>query len=208
MAIITISRQFGAGGRTLGNMISEKLNYNLVDEDIIEQVAQEAKVSPSWVKSIENEAGGTLLRYISGLGPFRKNYVDRLSEHKKGYIDGHIYVELLHKIITRMAEEGDIVIIGRGGQYILKNHPQAVHILMMSDMEHRISFMEKQYNLSRKQATLVVEKQSKRRKNLYRYFGREDYDDPTLYHIVLNMSKLSMDAASDVVRDLVNATKS
>lgn len=203
MAIITISRQFGAGGRTLGNMISEKLGYSLVDEDIIERVAQEARVSPNWVKSIENEAGGTLLRYISGMGPFRKSYVDRLSDHRKGYIDGHIYVDLLHKIIGQMADDGDTVIIGRGGQYILKDHPDAVHLLLVADVEHRIDFMEKQYNLSRKQATLVVEKQSKRRKNLYRYFGREDYDDPSLYHLVLNMSKLDMEMASDVARDLV-----
>lgn len=205
MAIITISRQFGAGGRTLGKTISEKTGYNLVDEDIIEKVAQEAKVSPNWVKSIENEAGGTLLRYISGMGPFRKNYVDRLSEHKKGYIDGHIYVDLLHKIIGNMAKEGNMVIIGRGGQYILKEHPDAVHVLLIADLDYRVSFMEKNYNLSKKQATLVVEKQSKRRKNLYRYFGREDYDNPALYHIVLNMNKLDMDTASDVVRDLVKA---
>ncbi len=206
MAIITISRQFGAGGRTLGNLLSEKLGYSLFDEDIIEKVAQEARVSPNWVKSIENEAGGTLLRYISGMGPFRKSYVDRLSDHRKGYIDGHIYVDLLHKIIGQMADDNNMVIIGRGGQYILKDHPDAIHLLMIADLEDRVAFMERHYNLSRKQATLVVEKQSSRRKNLYRYFGREDYDDPALYHIVLNMSKFDMETASDVVRDVVAST--
>ncbi len=200
MATITISRQFGAGGRTLGNLISEKLGYTLVDEDIIERVAHEARVSPNWVKSIENEAGGTLLRYISGMGPFRKNYVDRISEHGKGYIDERIYVNLLHKIIGRMAEDGDMVIIGRGGQYILKDHPNAVHILMLADLAHRITFLEKQYGLSRKQAALVVEKQDKRRRNLYRCFGREDYDDPNLYHFVFNMNKLDIDTASEMVK--------
>ncbi len=205
MAVVTISREFGAGGRILGKHIAEALNYILVDEDIIEQVAQEAKVSSNWVKSIENEAGGTLLRYISGLGPFRKSYVERLAEHKKGYIDGHIYVELLHKIITQIAEGGNAVIIGRGGQYILKNHPETVHLMLVADLEHRIHFMETQYNLSRKQAAFVVDKQSKRRKNLYRYFGREDYDLPVHYHMILNMSKLSMEKAAEMVRHFIES---
>ncbi len=205
MAVVTISREFGAGGRTLGKHIAEALNYTLVDEDIIEQVAQEAKVSSNWVKSIENEAGGTLMRYISGLGLFRKSYVDRLSEHKKGFIDGHIYIELLHKIITQIAEGGNAVIIGRGGQYILKNHPETVHLMLVADLEHRIQFMETHYNLSRKQAAFVVDKQGKRRKNLYRYFGREDYDLSLHYHLILNMSKLSMEKAAETARHFVES---
>ncbi len=205
MAIITISRQFGAGGRTLGNRVAEDLNYSLVDEDIIERVAQEANVSTTWVKSIENEAGGLLLRYISGLGPFRKSYVDRLSEHKRGYIDGHIYVQLLTKIIGQIGEEGNVVIIGRGGQYILHDNPDARHLLLVADHPDRVGFMEKNYNLSTKQATIVVDKQGKRRANLYKYFGKVDYNKPGLYHLVLNMSKLSMAQAVASVRGLVSA---
>ncbi len=208
MATITISREFGAGGQTLGRHIADELGYTLVDEDLIERLAQEANVSPNWVRSIENEAGGRLLRYISGLGPFRKSYVERVTEQRKGYIDGHIYVDLLQKIITSIAEEGNSVIVGRGGQYILWNHPDAIHLQMVADLEDRIRFMEKNYNLSRKQAALVVDKQSKRRKNLYRYFGREDYDSPKLYHLVLNMSKLNMDDATRAVAGLVAAPPS
>ncbi len=205
MAIITISREFGAGGRTLGTRVAEALGYNLVDEDIIERVAREANVSPNWVKSIEREAGGRLLRYISGLGPFRKPYLERLTEKQGGYIDGHIYVQLLHKIITQIAEEGNAIIIGRGGQYILRDFPDTFHLLLVADYPNRVRFMEKNYNLSNRQATIIVDKQSKRRMNLYRYFGREDYDQPTLYHLVLNTSKISIDEGVAVASGLVKA---
>jgi len=60
MSVITISRQFGAGGKTLGEMVSEKLNYTFVDNDIIQMVAKQAKVSTNWVESIEKEAGGAM----------------------------------------------------------------------------------------------------------------------------------------------------
>lgn len=203
MAVITISRQFGAGGKTTGEKIADKLGYTMVDEDIIERIAQKVNVSPNWVKSIEKEAGGPLLRFISGLGPFRKSYVDRVAEIKDGYIDGHIYVNLLDEIIKELADEGDCVIIGRGGQYILKEHPHTWHLLLVADYDDRVKFMEKHYHLSRKQATLIVDRQGKRRKNLYRYFGKEDYDLPYLYHLILNMSRMSLEKAVQQVCNLV-----
>ncbi|QTA86239.1 AAA family ATPase [Desulfonema magnum] len=199
MSVITISRQFGAGGRTLGTLVAEKLGYSLVDEDIIEKVAQKARVSPNWVKSVEKEAGGRLLKYISGLGPFRKNYLERIGEHKRGYIDGHIYVDLLHEIIKELAHEGDCVIIGRGGQYILKDYEDVWHVLLIADLDHRVKFMEEHYELSSRQAALIVDKHGKRRKNLYRYFHKEDYDQPYLYHIVLNMGRLTIEKAANQV---------
>ena len=203
MAVITISRQFGAGGKTLGGHIAEKLGYTLIDEVLIEQVATEANVSPDWVKSFEREAGSNLLRYISGIQSFKKSYyVERLTE-QQGCIEGHIYVKLLHKIISRIAKEGDVVIIGRGGQYILQNQKDVYHVLMMAEMEKRVKFMETHYDLSPRQASTIVNKQSKARVNLYRYFGKKDYDSPSPYHIVLNMSKISMEKASDCVCKLI-----
>ena len=86
---------------------------------------------------------------------------------KGGYLDEVIYVELLNKIITSFAKEGNVVILGRGGQYILKDLEDTYHILMVADKADRIKFIEKQYNLSRIRATFVVNRQEKRRFNLY-----------------------------------------
>ncbi|MDY7036568.1 MAG: cytidylate kinase family protein, partial [Thermodesulfobacteriota bacterium] len=60
MAVITISRQFGAGGKTLGEMIAKELNYRFLDETIIQEISKKAKVSKDWVKSVERTAGSTL----------------------------------------------------------------------------------------------------------------------------------------------------
>ena len=201
MTVITISRQFGAGGKTLGEKVSEKLGYVFVDDQIIQAIALEAKVSHTWVETLEREVGSILAKFKTGIG--RKSFSDRIVE-KGGYLDEVIYVELLHKIITSFAREGNVVILGRGGQYILKDIADTYHILLVADKAHRVEFIEEQYKLSKMRATFVVNRQEKRRFNLYHKFGKEDYDQPGLYHLVLNMSKLSLEIASGQICSLVN----
>lgn len=205
MSVITIARQFGAGGKTLGSRVAEKLGYVLIDEEIVEMVALEANVSPDWVDSIAKETGseGFLRRMMSKLGPFRKGYVEVAMEKNPGYLDGNLYISLLHRVVPQIASQDNVVIIGRGGQYILADRPDTFHFLMIADLEHRIAFMMRHYNLDRKQAQLIVEKQSKRRLSLYRYFSRTDYDQPDLYHMVFNMNKIELDEAVQTVCHLV-----
>lgn len=201
MAVITISRQFGAGGKTLGTLIAKKLNYTLVDEVIIEKIAEKAKVSTGWVEDFEKEAGGKLQKFMSGLISTR--YVERILGTGKGFLDEEKYVETLRDVITQIAKEDNVVFIGRGGQYILQDHPDAFHILLIAEKLDRINFMKKHYKLSYGEATKIVETMETRRTNLYKRFGKKDYDHPELYHIVLNMSKLSMEEASDFVYRMV-----
>jgi len=201
MAVITISRQFGAGGRTLGRLVAEKLDYAFVDEEIIQMVAKRAKVSTNWVESIEKEAGGRLLKYITRFVP--KSFIDLILDDHRGYIDEEIYVDLLHQIINRLADEGNTVIIGRGSQYILREREDAFHILLVAQQEDRVKFMEENYDLSPKEAALVVSRQDKRRTNLYRKFGKEDYDQPNLYHLVINSSKQDLNMATELVCKLI-----
>ncbi len=201
MSVITISRQFGAGGKTLGGMISKKLGYYYAVDDIIQMVAREAKVSCDWVECIEREAGGTLLKFISGLG--RKKYVDTGGDDRPGYIDEEIYVDLLQDIVTRIADEGNAVILGRASQYILQGREDTYHVLLIAERKDRLRFMEEHYGLSPTRALQEVNRQEKRRINLYRKFGRQDYDQPQLYDLVLNMSRMSLEKALDMVCRLV-----
>jgi len=201
MAVITISRQFGAGGKTLGEMVAKKISYTFIDNEIIQMVAKKAKVSTHWVESIEKEAGGKLLKFMTGL--VSKNLVERILDEKRGYIDEEIFVDLLNKIIAQIADEGNAVILGRGGQYILRDRDDTFHVLLIAHMNDRIRFMEEHYDLSTAQATQAVNREDKRRGNLYRKFGKEDYDHPDLYHLVVNMSKLKLENARDLICDLI-----
>jgi cytidylate kinase len=202
MSVITISRQFGAGGLTLGRLVSKTLEYNFFDNEIIQMVAKKARVSTHWVESMEKEAGGKFQRFISQL--VSKRLIDRILDEKRGYIDEEIYVDLLHDIIQKIADEGNAVILGRGSQYILKDFKKARHVLLVADKEYRVRFLEEKYDLFTKHAVNSVKLEDKRRINLYRKFGEEDYDSPSHYHLVLNMNKVKFDRACALICKLAN----
>jgi len=202
MAVITISRQYGAGGKTLGKMIASALDYTFADSDIIQQIAKEANVSPHWVESFEKEAGTKLSRVISSM--VSQRWVDRILKDERGYLDERIYLDYLVLIVAKMADEGDAVMLGRGSQYILNDHPDTFHVLLIDELEHRIKFIVDRYNVSEKQATRIVNNEDKRRLSLYRRLGKEDYDNPGLYHLVINMNRFSLEQASTLICQMVN----
>jgi len=197
MAVITISRQFGAGGNTLGRMIADKLGYTFADQEIIQRIAKEANVSTKWVESFEKEAGSKVSRLIDKM--VSRRLLDRILKDERGYLDEKIYLDYLVLIVAQMADEGDVVILGRGSQYILDDHPDASHILLIDDFEDRVKFLMGNYDLSSRRATQVVTNEDKRRAALYSRLGKHDYDNPSLYHLVLNMGKIDLKSALKLV---------
>jgi len=204
MAVITISRQFGAGGKTFGRRIADTLGYYYADEDIIERAVVEFSVSTDGKKILETEPGDKLKRFISKLNPFGTSLMELPLSDKERYIDGYKYVELLNLIMPKIAREGNAVIIGRGGQYILHDFKDTYHILLTAKEEDRIKFIEDHYRVSSTRTIQILKRMAKRRANLYSYFGKKDYDNPTLYDLVLNMSLLSIDKAEELICKLIN----
>jgi len=201
MAVITISRQFGAGGRTLGRMIGKKLNYRFLDDLILQEIANQAKVSKKMVISMERTAGSMLSKMISGL--LSSDYIDRMMGEGKGYMDEEVYVQVLYDVMKKLASEDNVILTGRGGQYILEEFEDAYHILLVANKEDRVKFMQKHYELSDAKAKTAVASGEKRRVNLYKKFGKKDYNEPIHYHLVLNMSRISFENAVKIVCNLV-----
>lgn len=201
MAVITISRQFGAGGRALGEMIAKELGYLFLDDLIIQELAEKANVSTDFVKSMERTAGGKISKFISSM--LSSDYIERLIGSDRGYLDEHIYVDLLHEVIMNFAKQDNVVLVGRGGQYILHDFEGAYHLLLVAEWQDRIKFMQKFYDISDAKAEKAVKFGEARRSSLYKKFGQEDYDQPYLYHLVLNMSRLSLEQALKSVVALI-----
>jgi cytidylate kinase len=201
MAVITISRQFGAGGRTLGTKLAKKLKYQFIDDAVIQELAKKARVTPNAVKDIERSGGTMLSKFLAST--LSKDYMERLTGDRIGYIDEDIYVAKLKEVITEFAKKDNVVILGRGGQYILQDMENAFHVELIATKKDRISFMQQHYNYSDYKALQAVRDGEKRRKNLYAKLKKKDYDRPDLYHVVINTSRISIDQAVDTIYHLI-----
>lgn len=201
MAVITISRHFGAGGRTLGEMVAKKLGYQFYDNEVIQMVSIHAKVSTDSVDVLEQQTHGVFKKFIADIVP--KGLKDLMASRKQETIDEEIYVDILRKIIVEIAEDENAVIIGRGSQYILKDFDDAFHLLITADRDDRVKFLVQKYNLTQAQAVRAVNQDDNRRANLYRKFGETGYDQSDNYHMVLNTSKLQLETACELICELI-----
>jgi cytidylate kinase len=200
MAVITISRQFGAGGRTLGERLCERFRFQLVDEHVIDELARKAKLSGDWLTAMEKQASSTLLGLISSIvssGLLYRNpsAPDEEFERKK-------YIAFLSQVMTSMGNEGGYVLLGRGSQLVLKNHAKAFHVLLVAEYEDRVKFMVERYNLSRPEAEKIIKEKERQRAAVASNIFGSNIDDPSLYHIVLNTTLMPFDWALDCVADL------
>jgi len=201
MSIITISRQFGAGGKTLTQEVAACLNYAVAHEEIIEQLTELAKLSDEGVRYFEAEHPESMPPSAGAFSP--KRFIDRIFDSKRKDMDDQQYAGLLHKIIPQIAAKGNVIILGRGAQFILNDYQDTYHVLLVAEEEDKIKFIQDNYDLSYDQAREAVIKQGKRRLKLMKLFHYEDYDLPVHYDLVLNMSKMKMDRAVELVCALV-----
>jgi len=201
MAVITISRQFGAGGRSLGQEVAQRLGYFFEDDAIIQEIAKKARVTPRSVQGYERIVGNLISRVITST--ISRSYMERLTGTDVGYMDDDSYIEALTEVLKEFARRDKVVLVGRGGQYILRNYKNACHILLVAEKQDRIDFMKKNYDMSEAQAVKAIADGDRRRENLYARLSKTNYNDPHLYHICLNMSRIELPTAADLVCSLI-----
>ncbi len=186
----------------LGERLCEQYGFQLVDASVIEKLAHKAKVSPAWLSAMEKEASNTLLSIISKVvssGFFYKHPGPPIERD-----DRQKYIAFLTKIFTAMANEGGYVIVGRGAQFILKDHPKVIHVLLVSDYESRIMFLVDHYNISRSEAANKIRVEEKERAAVATRLFEADIDDLDLYHVVLNVSLMPHEWAEKTIFQVVN----
>lgn len=201
MPVISLSRQFGAGGKTLGDMVAKRLNFEFLDETLLHKLAQEANVSVRWVEGVAREAGGHLMRFLTTLVP--SSFIERHVGESGSDFDESKYVMFLTKVIEEVAEEDNVIILGRGSQFILRNNPRAIMVLLVAELEDRIKFIMEHYGLDKGRAEAMVMRHERMRTRFLKNLYSGNPNDPSLYHMVLNTSLISMETAENLICELV-----
>jgi len=201
MAVITVSRNFGAGGITLGERLAKDLEYRFVNDQLIQEVATNVGVSCEQVECFEKRGTTKLDKLLNRI--VSPAFLERHAD-KHGYVHEKTYVDEVKSIVIKLYEEGNCVIIGRGGNHTLQGYPGAIHILLVADVEHRVRFLTSKYKMTESQAEKAMKRADMIRERFLDCFApTENHDDPRLYTMVLNMNQVTMDKAVELVKSLL-----
>lgn len=203
MATITISRHFGAGGATLGARLAKTLGYRYIDDDLIKEVAKKAGVAASQVRTMERAGTSKLMKLLDWI--VSPEFIERhVSE--KARLTEERYVEEVREILCTLHKEGNVVIIGRGGNYALRGFPGTIHVLLVADMEHRVQFLREKYGIGEHEAELAAKRADMIRTRFLNCFSPEgQHDDPLLYTVSLNMNEVTVAKAEEILVSLAHS---
>jgi len=200
--VITISRQFGSGGVFLGGRLAEQLKMMLLDREIIDKVAEkmgvlkenlegrDEKITPKW-QLIINAVAYADSTYCAPPEYFMPN-------------DKEIF-KVESEIIQKVSNENPVVIIGRGGGYILRNRPNHISIYLHADIEFRERLIQEQYNISAKAAASYVEAVDKSRTRYVHDITGRDMNDARQYHLSVDTGILGLEGAEKVIMAYLGA---
>ena len=198
--IITISREFGSGGRTVGRMVAERLGIPFYDKELVDQIALESGFAPKFVEEHgEHSPGSSLFSYAFA------------PQGVPGVMNGLSTADFLWNIqcsvILQLAEQGPCVIVGRNADYILKDRPEALHAFVFADAAYRAERIVRRYGESDKSPEQRLNEKDKRRRVNYQHYTGRTWGMCQNYDISLDTSSLGIDQCVDIICSIVEKSK-
>ena len=198
--IITISREFGSGGRTIGHMIADKLGIPFYDKELVDQIALESGFAPQYIEEHgEHAPGGNMFSYM-----FASQGVPGVM---KGLSTADFLWNIQCSVILQLADKGPCVIVGRNADYILKDRPDCLHAFIHADMDFRADRIVRLYGESEKSPEARLQEKDKRRRVNYQHYTGREWGVSQNYDICLNSSTLGVERCADIIIDIVNKSK-
>ena len=198
--IITISRQFGSGGRTIGREVAEKLGIPFYDKELVDQIAMESGFAPQFVEEHgEHSPGRSLLSYAFA------------PQGVPGIMNGLSTADFLWNIqcsvILQLAEQGPCVIVGRNADYILKDRDDVLHVFIHADEDSRADRIVRLYGESEKSPKARLNEKDKRRRVNYQHYTGRTWGAAENYDVCFNSGVLGVEYCAQVIVDMVNESK-
>jgi len=185
MSLITITGCIGCGGMTVARNVAQKLNIDLYDDQKLQEEAGKIGIHPEILKELDEKEPGFFTRLFSS--------------------KPDIYLDLMESVIYQVARKGEGVILGHGAPFLLRDFSCALHVLIRASESFRITHLMDQQGLSRESAEKMIEKSDHERKGFMRFAFRKNWDDLSLYDLVLNREKLSAESASILIIEVAQS---
>ena len=194
--IITISREFGSGGRTIGHMVADALGIPFYDKELVDHIAVESGFAPNYIEEHgEHSPGKSLFSYAFA------------PQGVPGVMNGLSTADFLWNIqcnvILQLAEKESCVIVGRNADYILKDRDDCLHVFVCADMDYRADRIVRLYGESEKSPVARLQEKDKRRRVNYQHYTGRSWGQAQNYDICLNSSALGIEQCVEIILNLV-----
>lgn len=215
MPVVTISGQPGTAAHDIGRLTAERLGIDYVDQEILVQAASTLGVPMESVVALDERTASFGERVATMLRRFlersaaagasdpmlgtpgsldvvlSRTYAEAAADESIEDLSDDRYIAALTGLVRDLASNDNVVIIGRGSQVILKDHPGVLHVLLVAPLQQRIESLTTREGLSKEDATKREHEGTRGRSAFHQKFFKIDVDKPALYHLVLNTARLT-----------------
>lgn len=196
--VITIARQYGSEGHTIGEQLAKRLGVPFYDKELIDLAAQKSGYHPDALKRADEKAAGSLL-YTLATGA---TSLGSMIGHYDIPINDKLFI-VQNDVIKELAEKEQCVIIGRCGDYALRNFDNKVTVFICGDTETRVKHICDTLGVTKDAAESMIAKEDKRRASYYNFYTGQKWGVPDRYTLCLNSSVLGVEGCVDVIADVV-----
>ena len=221
MAIVTLSGQIGTNAREVGRLAAERLGIDYVDQEILVEAARDLGVPMESIVTHDERTEGLgerlahMLRHflersaaagaadpmLGGAGGLdvmlSRSYAEAAADDEE--VSDDEYIQALANIVQDIADHDNVLIIGRGSQVVLRDHPNATHVLLVGPEELRVANVAQRDGISTEEAERILQSQGKGRVSFHEKFFKINVDEPSHYHLTLNVGRLTQDQMASII---------
>jgi len=199
MAVITLSRAYGCGVREMARDLAQRLGYNLFEKEMVPLLAQKLHRKKEFTKEhdeLKDLLSSSVIDFASS----------RFAFLKKDSISPKEYVDALKDIFFELVRHGDVIVVGRGSQFILQNHPDVFHLRLIADIKDRVEHLKNFHFINVPDNVLIqrIQNEDHRRQEFLKIHFGYNGENPLLYHMTINLSKVSREKTKNMIIRLIS----
>lgn len=202
MHAVTLSREYGSGGGEIAARLAARLGWQLIDHEIVARVAHELGISELEATERDEYADGLVARLLSNMQLYEPAVLVAVPPPMVSHILGHdaqVYAEALQKVVLAAVEAGQVVIVGRGGQVLLEDRLDVLHVRVVAPLDLRIAYVMQREGVQQAEARSRIQLKDRDRSRYLQSIHHCHPADPHLYDLVINTHVLDLDGAVELI---------
>lgn len=196
---ITIGRQLGSNGRTIGSMLSKKLNIAYYDKELINIASEKSGLGKEFFENADEKSSHSLFGGLFGL---RNSMLDEV--YSINYLCNETLFGIQSDVIRDIAKQESAVFVGRCADYILKDEQNCISIFIHADIAERIRRISENHNISDKESLSLIQKTDKQRASYYNYYTSKEWGVAASYDFCINSSLLGIEGTVNLIHHIID----